>query len=282
MLARLRSFALLAVALIAGSFGVRAQDPFAEPTTRPADAAAHVARGPNDPFAEPATRGSAAAPAAAALAAPAAEATPAVAPAAVTVTVTTGPGETSDDPATQLSDPIAELNTRRQAAELKIRRELAKSTTVDFVETPLMEVAGFLEDVHQIQIEVDANALDSSGVTTDVPVTCSLTNVSLHSLLRQILKPYDLSFVIDNEVLMITSRDEAQANPEVRVYNVDGLATEKSIDDLIKVIMSTCTPESWKTSGGFGQIEKYQGKLVVRQSVEVQWEITQLLADLRR
>ena len=180
-----------------------------------------------------------------------------------------------------IDDPVAQLSARGQAAELKIRRELAKSSTVDFVETPLMEVAAFLEDLHQIQIEVDANVLDSSGVPTDTPVSCSLTNVSLHAVLRQILEPLDLTYLIDNEVLMITTRDTAQSHPEVRVYNVDGLATEKSIDDLIKVITSTCSPESWKATGGLGQIEKFQGRLVVRQSGEVQWEISRLLADLR-
>lgn len=244
MLARVRSLALLVVALLSVLLVARAQDPIAEPSTRPAEAAA-------------------------------ATPTPAATPAATVTVTVNAEAEVKPD------DPVAQLNARRQAAELQIRRELAKSTTVDFVETPLMEVAVFLEDLHQIQIEVDANAMDSSGVATDTPITCSLTNVTLHAVLRQVLEPFDLTYLIENEILLITTRDVAQSHPEVRVYNVDGLATEKSIDDLIKVIRSTCTPESWKTAGGFGQIEKFQGRLVVRQSAEVQWEISRLLADLR-
>jgi len=245
MLARLRWFALLAVAPVGMSLGARAQDPFAETEA----AAAEAAR---------------------------AEASPsAAATAAVTVTVDVGTQSTSDD-------PVAQLSARLQEAELKIRRELVKSTTLDFVETPLAEVVMFLQDLHQIPVKLDATALENAGVADDTPITNTLREVSLHTALRQVLEPLDLTYLVAGEVLMITTRDEAQAHPEVRVYNVDGLASEKSIDDLIKVITSTCTPESWKTTGGFGQIEEFQGKLVVRQSGEVQWEISQLLADLRR
>ena len=194
--------------------------------------------------------------------------------AAVTVTVDVGTPPPIDD-------PVAQLSSRVQAAELKIRRELIKSTNLDFVETPLVNVVEFLKDLHQIPIELDHTALENAGVADDTPVSNSLTEVSLHTALRQVLEPLDLTYLVTGEVLMITTRDEADAHPEVRVYSVDGLATEKSIDDLIKVITSTCTPESWKATGGFGQIEKFQGRLVIRQSGEVQWEISQLLADLR-
>ncbi|MBX9791629.1 MAG: hypothetical protein K2Y37_22130 [Pirellulales bacterium] len=43
----------------------------------------------------------------------------------------------------------------------------------------------------------------------------------------------------------------------------------------------TCTPESWSSTGGVGQIEKFHGRLVIRQIGEVQWQIARLLADLR-
>ena len=191
---------------------------------------------------------------------------------AVTVEVGTSP---------PIDDPVAQLSSRLQAAELKIRRELIKSTNLDFVETPLVEVVMFLQDLHQIPVKLDHTALENAGVADDTPVTNTLREVSLHTALRQVLEPLDLTYLVTGEVLMITTRDEADAHPEVRVYSVDGLATEKSIDDLIKVITSTCTPESWKATGGFGQIEKFQGRLVIRQSGEVQWEISQLLADLR-
>ena len=139
----------------------------------------------------------------------------------------------------------------------------------------------FLQDLHQIPVKLDHTALENAGVADDTPVTNTLREVSLHTALRQVLEPLDLTYLVTGEVLMITTRDEADAHPEVRVYSVDGLANDDTIDDLIKVITSTCTPESWKATGGFGQIEKFQGRLVIRQSGEVQWEISQLLADLR-
>ena len=242
MLARLRCFVWLALALSGINHAARAE-------------------GDDDRFQEDAP--------------PAAAAPAQVAPAAVNVTVPTDVGEAADD-------PVAQLSARLQAAELKIRRELVKSTTLDFVETPLVEVVMFLQDLHQIPVKLDHTALEGAGVAFDTPVTNTLREVSLHTALRQVLEPLELTYQVAGEVLLITTREEADAHPEVRVYSVDGLANYDTIDDLIKVITATCTPESWKSVGGFGQIEEYQGKLVVRQSGEVQWEISQLLADLRR
>ena len=216
------------------------------------------------------------APAAAAPAAvPATPAEPAAAvPATVTVTASADVGAPPDD-------PVAQLSSRLQQAELKIRRELAESTTVEFVDTPLTDVISFFVDLHQIPIKLQHAALEEAGIAADTPVTCSLANVSLHSVLRVLLEPLDLTYLVDGEVLMIATLAQAQERPEVRVYNVEGIATDKSIDDLIKVITMTCTPESWSSTGGVGQIEKFHGRLVIRQSGEVQWQIARLLADLK-
>ncbi|MGD9645471.1 MAG: hypothetical protein AB7U73_07150 [Pirellulales bacterium] len=193
-------------------------------------------------------------------------------------------------PATEAADtgklppeenPVAELSKRLQKAELNIRRELVKTTTVDFVETPLLEVVMFLQDLHQIPVKLDQKSLEDSGILDDEPVTCSLSNVSLHSVLRVVLEPLDLTYVVDGEVLMITTLDHAEGHPEVRVYDVEDLASDKNIDELVDVIIATCTPESWEQTGGLGRIQRFDGRLVVRQSGEVQWQIARLLADLR-
>ena len=171
--------------------------------------------------------------------------------AAVTVTVDVGTPPPIDD-------PVAQLSSRVQAAELKIRRELIKSTNLDFVETPLVEVVMFLQDLHQIPVKLDHTALENAGVADDTPVTNTLREVSLHTALRQVLEPLDLTYLVTGEVLMITTRDEADAHPEVRVYSVDGLANDDTIDDLIKVITSTCTPPSRRTSPRPGRASAFR------------------------
>ncbi|MBX9790089.1 MAG: hypothetical protein K2Y37_14325 [Pirellulales bacterium] len=221
MVARVR-FVVLSALLLFGIAWARAQEPFQETPARPAAPAAPAEAAPP--------------------AAPAIPSAPAAAAVPVTVTVDVGTQGVVDD-------PVAQLSTRLQQAELNIRRELAKSTSVDFVETPLSDVVGFLCDLHQIPIKLQHDALEEAGITADTPVTCSLANVSLHTVLQVMLDPLDLTCLVDGEVLMITSREGAESHPEVRVYDVEGIATDKSIDDLIKVISMTALSEKSSVTG---------------------------------
>ena len=53
-------------------------------------------------------------------------------------------------------------------------------------------------------------ALEEIGVGTDEPVTVNLHNISLRSALRLMLKNLQLTYIIQDEVLMITTPEEAE------------------------------------------------------------------------
>ncbi|MCU0871627.1 MAG: general secretion pathway protein GspD, partial [Pirellulaceae bacterium] len=64
----------------------------------------------------------------------------------------------------------------------------------------------------------------AEGITTDEPVSINLTQpISLRSALNLILEPLHLSYVIQNEVLRVTSEQTRNANTYPRVYNVADL-----------------------------------------------------------
>ncbi|MBX9791917.1 MAG: hypothetical protein K2Y37_23590 [Pirellulales bacterium] len=107
--------------------------------------------------------------------------------------------------------------------EKEIMKALDDDTTLDFVETPLTEVVQYLEDLHKIQIELDVAALDEAGAAPDTPITRNLSGISLRSALRLILSEHDLTYIIDNEVLMITTTEEAQNKLVTKVYPVADL-----------------------------------------------------------
>ena len=81
----------------------------------------------------------------------------------------------------------------------------------------------FLRDQHGIPIEIDKKALDNVGVGTDTPVTRNLKGISLRSALRLILKDLGLTYIIRDEVLLITSSEEAEKELVTRVYPVGDL-----------------------------------------------------------
>ena len=112
---------------------------------------------------------------------------------------------------------------RTGGAEAKILEALDDDTRLEFIETPLDQVVDFLKDQHGINIELDAGELDNVGIGTDVPITRNLKGITLRSALRLMLKDLELTYVIRDEVLLITTPEEAEAELVTKVYPVGDL-----------------------------------------------------------
>jgi hypothetical protein len=114
---------------------------------------------------------------------------------------------------------------KRGGAEEEILKQLDEPTRMDFEETPLDEVVDYLKEFHGIEIQLDTKALDEVGIGSDTPVTARVRGISLRSGLRLMLKAIDptLTYAIQNEVLMLTTREAAEENLVTRVYPVADL-----------------------------------------------------------
>src|SRR5438105_1995514 len=125
-----------------------------------------------------------------------------------------------------------------QAAEneQKIRAELAKPTNIEFNETSLKDAVAYLHDVHGINIQLDEKRLEEVSVPLDTPITKVLKGVSLGSALKLMLEPIGLTYVIEHEVLRITSLDYAQRSATPRVFDVTALAGEGEREALLKAV----------------------------------------------
>lgn len=108
-------------------------------------------------------------------------------------------------------------------SEKRIRESLQRPITFDFQETPLSDVIAFLRDYTGNNIVLDENALDAAGVSLDTPVTLQLEQVSLKSALNLMLRPMELGYLITDEVLLITSREQAENKLVTKVYPVADL-----------------------------------------------------------
>jgi hypothetical protein len=113
--------------------------------------------------------------------------------------------------------------TQHGPSETKILAALDEKTELDFAEQPLTEVMDYLKQRHGIEIQLDVKALSDAGVGSDVPITRSIKGITLRSALKLLLGELDLTYVIRNEVLMITSQDEAEHLLSTRVYPVADL-----------------------------------------------------------
>ena len=115
-----------------------------------------------------------------------------------------------------------DLSTVKES-EQHIFEELDRPTEVDFFETPLSDAFDTLAEFHNINIELNSNEFDNLGVDTGTPITKTYNGVSLRSAMRLILREYDLTFVVRDEVLVITSVEDAEQELVTRVYPVGDL-----------------------------------------------------------
>lgn len=108
-------------------------------------------------------------------------------------------------------------------AEKKILQQLDSPTQLEFLETPLKDVIDYLKNYHKIEIQLDNKAVEGAGVQSDTPITKNLKGISLRSALRLLLREHGLTYIIQDEVLLITTPEEAESRLSTKVYPVADL-----------------------------------------------------------
>ncbi|MBN1851676.1 MAG: STN domain-containing protein [Pirellulales bacterium] len=109
--------------------------------------------------------------------------------------------------------------------ELKIENILDQKLTesMDFVETPLSDVIHVLSENYHVPILLDHRGLDELGISGDTPVTVHVSDISLRTALRLMLHELELTYVLKDEVLLITIPEMAEEELITRVYPVGDL-----------------------------------------------------------
>jgi hypothetical protein len=174
-----------------------------------------------------------------------------------------------------------------QAGSAAISAALAKSVNFEFVETPLNDVIQFVKETYKIEILADNRVLSDAGIDpTSLPITLKVDGISLKSALAHLFGQQGLIAVIQDEVLLVTTKERAESILEPRVYGVLDLITSKNdaefdYDPLIDMITGTVATQTWSELGGPSTIEGMHGNLVISQTEAVHQLITELLATLR-
>ena len=171
---------------------------------------------------------------------------------------------------------------------------LDETTTMEFVETSLQDVIDYLKDLHKqkhrnFDIVFDIKSLSDLGITPETTITKSLKGIPLRSALRLMLRDLGLSYVVRNDVLLITSPEEACY---IKVYDVADLVSAKegekntALDSLLRMIAKSCPLSAPSGKSGWpGWIESLRSAevtaIVVNQPGEFQDEVADLLTQLR-
>ncbi|MEX2112972.1 MAG: hypothetical protein WD845_07285 [Pirellulales bacterium] len=147
-------------------------------------------------------------------------------------------------------DPTRPKPADDRRAEQKIREALQVATQMEFIETPLQDAVDYLKDHHGIEIQLDNKTLEECGVGSDTPVTRTLKGISLDSALTLMLSTLELTYVVDNGVLLITTPDAVAAMIELRVYDVHDLLLGGDVHELSEVLRLALVPPQPKVMGG--------------------------------
>jgi hypothetical protein len=208
------------------------------------------------------------------------------------------------------------------SAEERIEAALDQpiKSTLAFTELPLIEIFNTLQDEYDIPIVFDNGALDEVAISPETEITVILRNITLRSALKLMLQQpgvEDLTYVIDSEVLLITTIDRAGATLTIRMHRVDdldligdtpsvgregssrafgggGRGGARGVDNeithpqvyssLIEAIVSCVESDSWQVNGtGVGELVLLKpGILVVTNTRRVQDKVERFLDQLRR
>lgn len=154
-----------------------------------------------------------------------------------------------------------------------------------------------LQEEYGIPIVFDKAALDEVAISPESEVSLDVDGISLRAALNlMFMEPglEDLCYSVEDEVLLITTKDNANATLVTKVYRVDDLLgsspprfndTQPTEDpeSLIDVLVATIEHDSWMENGtGDGEIQYLApGMLVVSQTRHLHEKIESLLGQIR-
>jgi hypothetical protein len=177
-----------------------------------------------------------------------------------------------------------------------IKRALDEPTSMEFVDTSLSDVIEYLKDLHKqkhpnFEMVLDNKTLNDLGIMPETTVTKNLKGISLRAALRLLLRDLGMTYIIRDDVLLITSPEEACYT---KVYDVADLVSAKegeknsAIDSLMSMVAKICpnyVPSGPGKEGWPGWIGSLQSAevtaVVVHQPEQYQEDVADLLAQLR-
>src|SRR5262245_59783418 len=175
-------------------------------------------------------------------------------------------------------------------SEQKIKRALAEKTDILFSDPiGLKDAMDFVSSRHGIPVQVDLATLRDAGLDpTTTMLQSSVKDITLRSWLTLLLAQHGLTYVISDDVLLITTKDKANSMFETRLYNVRDLdlSGPNDVEALADIIRQTISPQSWDKTGGTGSIAPIGRNgvfaLIVMQTFDGHEQIETLLSQMRK
>ncbi|MHC4607535.1 MAG: hypothetical protein ACYTAF_11505 [Planctomycetota bacterium] len=194
---------------------------------------------------------------------------------------------------------------QESVAEKEIENKISGvRISVDFRDTPLSEVIDYVREITDINILIDGGKVD-----TEMPVTITVTELQVKSLLELMLSPSDYGWTYQDDVLLITDRESLGKKVILELYDIRDIlfplrdfpgvdislrderiwgsvfappdVVESEPPPVEELIREHTGGNSWYDNEN-ADIKLHNGILVVKTTKKVHREITRLLGLLRQ
>jgi len=164
--------------------------------------------------------------------------------------------------------------------QAKIQKALDEKLEIDFDSLSMNRILKIFRGKLDIPIEIDTKAFEEQKVLPEQIVRLPRIRTTARSLLLQILRPHHLTYVIDSDMLRITSFAEANI---IRHYDLSQRFPDNSLlAELIDAIEMAVHPDDWTNNGGMSSISILGSMLIINAPDEVQMEIESFLGSVSK
>jgi len=201
---------------------------------------------------------------------------------------------TEENSRAKMSYEVSSVHPKIEAAERRIENALKAPIRIKVIDQTLAEVVAQLSKTTGIPVVIDDLAMEDVGIDPKIPVNFEANGLSIHTTLRNMLRVFSLTYVIQDEIVLITTHEEAERALSTRIYPITDLTrfeTEDGrsfvdSDSLIDTITMTVDPSTWDCVGGPGSLAPIRigdlVLLVLSQTEDVQDQIVTILRKIRR
>lgn len=165
----------------------------------------------------------------------------------------------------------------------KLRSQLLKNVTVDFDDTPLIEAVQQLSDQSGVDIRLDVTELRKSRIRDRQPVTLSLAERQLSTVLDVLLAEAKLTWMIRDGILWVTSQDRAAEELVTAVYDVRDLCRDYDESMALQEAIYSQIGSRWLDIDGDGGTITFAkaGTMIVHHTDRLQGNLLRLLTAYR-
>jgi type II secretory pathway component GspD/PulD (secretin) len=117
----------------------------------------------------------------------------------------------------------ARLEPQKDPKVLAIESKLKERISMNMDKQPLSEAITYLQNYTGLNIVLDPKALSEEGLTSASPVSLAVNQISLKAALKLLLRPLNLTYKVEDEVVLITSAQASQAQTYPKTYYVGDL-----------------------------------------------------------